>query len=40
MNHVPDICVSLCGALLLLSVPILMGFYRAVANAPERNDWD
>ena len=39
MNNVPEICYSICGALLLVSIVLLPGFVRAARNAPIRNDW-
>ena len=39
MNHVPEICYSICGALLLVSLVLLLPMVRAVKNAPIRNDW-
>jgi len=40
VNHVPDICISICGAMLLVSVPLVFGFWRMATRAPLRNDWD
>ncbi len=39
MNHVPDICISICGAMLLVSVPLVLGFWRMATRAPLLNDW-
>ena len=40
MNNVPSICYSICGAVALVSLPLLLGLVRAVRNAPVRNDWN
>ncbi len=40
MNNVPSICYSICGACLLVSLPLLIGFWRVVSRAPVHNDWD
>ena len=39
MINVPSICYSICGALALVSLILLVPMYRAAKNAPLRNDW-
>ena len=40
MNNVPSCCYSICGAIFLVSLPLLIGFWRMAVHAPLRNDWD
>ena len=40
MNNVPSCCYSICGACLLVSLTLLLGFVNAARHAPLRNDWD
>ena len=35
MQQVPDICISICGAVVLVSVPLLLGMVRMLRRAPQ-----
>ena len=39
MKQLPEICVSLCGAVGLVAAVLLPAMVRALRNAPMRNEW-
>ena len=40
MNNVPSCCYSICGAVFLVSLTLLLGFINTVRQAPTHDDWD
>jgi len=35
MQNVPELCISICGAVMLVSVPLLLGMIRMLRRAPQ-----
>lgn len=40
MRHIPEICISLCGAVWIVSLVLLPFIMRTAWGAPLRKDWD
>jgi len=40
MNNVPEICISLCGAIILVAAVLLAPLWWSARGAPLRKDWD
>lgn len=39
MQNVPELCISVCGAVALVSVPLMLMLARMLRRAPLGDDW-